>query len=282
MILPNVLINNHDKKIISCDSVFAFAYVNNKTQDKMLIRNTTHVMVFLTQGRKKLSTKDEEIFLKEGMILCLRQGNYFMREVLSERGVYQAFLVYFDDLFITNFLKKYAITLDDVTSKEIVSFRADTVLESLVKAYSLYIEQDLEQKNEILKLKTEEILLYLLSTQKYKCKGFLHAIQSTAKDRIKFILENNLDIIENVEDMCNLLRITKHELRDYFKNRLHTSPKIWLDKKRLEKASFLLKESNEPISSIATTCGYSSLSWFGSQFKKVYGLSPKVYREQNR
>jgi YesN/AraC family two-component response regulator len=40
--------------------------------------------------------------------------------------------------------------------------------------------------------------------------------------------------------------------------------------------------SNDSIGSIARTCGYSTVSWFGVQFKKAYGLSPKAYRKQNQ
>lgn len=43
----------------------------------------------------------------------------------------------------------------------------------------------------------------------------------------------------------------------------------------------LLKNSDKNISEIATECGYSTVSWFISQFKKEYSLTPKEFREQD-
>jgi len=58
-------------------------------------------------------------------------------------------------------------------------------------------------------------------------------------------------------------------------------PKQWLDKQRLKKAIIMLKNTNKPISDIATSCGYSTVSWFIIQFKKHYKTTPFIYREEN-
>ena len=50
---------------------------------------------------------------------------------------------------------------------------------------------------------------------------------------------------------------------------------------RLLKAKTLLKTSNASISDIATSCGYSSVSWFIGQFKKYYKSTPYLFRQEN-
>ena len=82
--------------------------------------------------------------------------------------------------------------------------------------------------------------------------------------------------------MCKIARVSKNELRVAMNDSFGMKPKEWLDSRRLEQASLLLKNTDESIGAIATTCGYSTLSWFGVQFKKVYGVTPKAYREQNQ
>lgn len=280
-IVPNYFLEEQPNAVISSDSLFTLTYSTKRSQDKIYIRNTTHVMILLTKGKKKLTTDTADIVLQEDDILFLTQGNYFMSEVLSSDGVYEAMLVYFNDDFIINFIKKYQITLNDCVSNNIVSFSSDKLLKSLVDSYGLYINKDLERKNEIIKLKTEEIFLHLLSEERASFCSFLRAIQLSSKDRIRYLLEANSDVIETVDDICKLARVNKNELRIAMKKSYGVHPKAWLDKKRLEQASLLLRNSNDTISSIATTCGYATVSWFGVQFKKAYKLTPKAYREQN-
>jgi AraC-like DNA-binding protein len=238
-------------------------------------------MILLTKGQKRLTTNSEDIILQEKDILFLTQGNYFMSEVVSSDGIYEALLVYFNDDFIIDFIKKYKILLNDCNVNNIVSFSSDKLLKSLVDSYGLYINKNLEHKNEIIKLKTEEIFLHLLSEKRTSFCSFLKAIELSSKDRIRYILEANSDLIETVDDMCKIARVSKSELRLAMKKSFRLQPKAWLDSKRLEQASVLLLNSNESIGSIATTCGYGTVSWFGVQFKKTYGVTAKAYREQN-
>lgn len=280
-LVPNYYLEEQPNALISSDSLFSMSYSTKRAQNKIYIRNTTHVMILLKKGEKRLTTDDSKRTLKTGDILFLTQGNYFMSEVLSHDGIYEALLLYFDDEFIMNFLSKYSIELTNTKSQNIVSFSSDKLLQSLIDSFELYIGQNLEHQNAIIKLKTEEIFLHLLSEYREEFYSFLKAIKSSTKDRVKYILEANLDLIESVEDMCKIARVSKSKLRKSLKNSTGLQPKTWLDNKRLEQASLLLKNSNQTISSIATSCGYNTVSWFGIQFKKAYGITPKAYREQN-
>lgn len=111
--------------------------------------------------------------------------------------------------------------------------------------------------------------------------SFLNQIVNTKPSRIKYILESNLDIINNVSDMCKLTRLSDSMLRKEMIRLYNQKPKQWLDKQRLKKAIVMLKNTNKSISDIATSCGYSTVSWFIIQFKKYYKTTPFSYREEN-
>ncbi len=281
-LVPNYFLEEQPNAVISSDSLFTLAYSSNNSQNNFMIRNTTHAMILVMEGRKKLTYKEETSLLKKGDILLLTQGNYTMSEIISDEGKYEALLVYFNDDFIMKFLQTYNIETNTFEPKAFISFHSDRLLTLLIDSFSLYINQDLERKNEILQLKTQELFLHLMSKHPKKFSSFLKAISDSSTHRVAYILESNLDMIESVEDMCRIARVSKNELRKAIEEYASLSPKAWLDSKRLEEASLLLRTTDEPIISIATTCGYSTLSWFGVQFKKSYGTSPKVYREQNR
>jgi len=44
------------------------------------------------------------------------------------------------------------------------------------------------------------------------------------------------------------------------------------------KASLLLKNTDKTITQISSECGYSTSSWFISEFKKKFSLTPKDFR----
>jgi len=282
VIVPNYFIDNEPHNVISSDDIFTVSYFSKKNTDNIAVRNVMHVMILLVEGSKHLQYKNTQKTLNAGDIFFLTQGNYFMREVLSHNGNYKSVMVCFDDTFVLDFIFKYKIDLTHSSKSSVVSFSSSAMLKTLMNSYVQYMHTSFEHKSAIVKLKTEEIFLHLLDENKSMFCSYLKEIAGSSKERVRYVLEANLDLIDSVDDMCKLTRLSKNELRSKMKNIFAMQPKEWLDAKRLEEASLLLKNSNDSISSIASTCGYSTLSWFGVQFKKAYGLSPKVYREQNR
>lgn len=57
------------------------------------------------------------------------------------------------------------------------------------------------------------------------------------------------------------------------------TPQQRLTQIRMNRAAGLLLSSNEKVETIATDCGYSTLFAFSKAFKKVFGVSPRSFRE---
>ena len=281
-IVPNYFLEQEPNRVITAEKLFTVTYATRKNNDFIAVRNTTHVMILLMKGEKYLRSTKGDFHLKSKDILLLTQGNYFMSEIISKIGVYESIMIYFDDDFIADFVSKYAIDLEAVESRSIAPFTSNALLQNLTNSLSLYLHEDLDNQSDIIKLKAQEIFLHLLDLDKKSFCGYLKAVTSTAKERIRHILEANVDIIESVDDMARIARVSKGELRAATLDAFGLLPKAWLDKQRLEEAMVLLKTTDKSISDIATTCGYASSSWFGVQFKKCYGCTPKAYRESLR
>lgn len=279
-LLPNYFLDTTPKHVISKDQLLTFVYSTREGQSNFMVRNTMHAMIMLMEGSKRITFLEETSHLESGSILFLEQGNYVMSELMSKKGRYEALLVYFDDRFVLDFVHKHNVNVKRGQKRSLCTFSADSFLHSLMASFKLYVNQDLEHTHQIAKLKCEEIFLYLLSTQKAYFSSFLHTIVDTSSHRIAYILESNLDLITSVEDMCKVARVSMSELRKELEKNYAMSPKLWLDTKRLEKAAFLLKTTDDSVSSIASSCGYSTPSWFGVQFKKSYQMTPKAYREK--
>jgi len=279
--LPNYLTQNPNLyKLIYDDSFISSKSITYK-KDKLSLRNSTHMIILLIDGAKVLHLKDKDIKVDESEILYLSQGNYFMTEKISSKNAYESILICFDDEFVLKFLKKYNIKIQIKQTKSIISVKKDDFLSLVVSTINKYFDSKLENKLDLLKLKTEELFLYTLSKDKQNFLAFLNSIISTKSSRIKYILESNFDIISSVDDMCKLTRLNEKALRKEIQRLYNQNPKKWLDTNRLNRATLLLKNTNESISNIATSCGYSSVSWFIEQFKKYYKTTPFLYREEN-
>ena len=58
------------------------------------------------------------------------------------------------------------------------------------------------------------------------------------------------------------------------------TPNSYLKHYRIMKSCQLLKDTNRSISEIADSCGFQSVSYFFSVFRKSMGVSPAKYRKQ--
>jgi len=279
--IPNYILENKELYKIEYDNTFVASKSNVLKKDTLHLRNSTHILILLINGSKILHLENQDITIDTDDILYLSQGNYFMSEIVGNKSCFESIVISFDDDFIVDFVKKYNINIDTIEQDSVINIKRDLFIDSCISTINQYFENDLNNKLDLLKLKTQEIFLYTLSKDKELFLSFLNKILNTKSSRIKYILESNLDIINDVDDMCKLTRVSNTVLRKEMLRLYNEKPKQWLDKQRLKKASTLLKNSNKSVSDIATSCGYSTVSWFIIQFKKYYKSTPFLYREEN-
>ena len=277
-IVPNYFIENKYKNLTKIDSLFCLNYITKSQNDFVDARNMMHSMGILLEGSKIIHTNDKDITVSTNEICFLAQHNYYMSERIAKDSKYKSMIVYFDDKFIFEFVKKYKIILDskEINNIIIVEYKKDEIFNNNIILFQQYLEKKFDEN--LLKLKIEEILLHSIRVNPRGFLSFINAILSSSQDRALYILESNIDLIQTLDDMCNLTHLTPSQLRRYIKKKFDTTPKLWIDTKRLEKATLMLKNTDKTISDIATECGYSSVSWFISQFKKRYKQTPKEFR----
>ncbi len=280
-IVPNYFLENNYKNLTKIDTLLCLHSIKKTENDFVDARNTMHSMNILIAGSKIIHTKDENITVNANEICFLTQNNYYMSERMTKQSQYESMILYFDDAFVLEFMKKYKIRPSNTQEKSWlqVSYEKDRCFLETVRQFEVYLDKKLPM--ELLKLKVEEIFLQTLRLYPKSFYSFFNAILNNTEARILYILESNIDMIETIEDMCRLSRLTPNQLRRYIKKHTHTTPKLWIDAKRLQKALLLVKNSDKNVTEIATDCGYATSSWFISQFKKEYGMTPKELRKES-
>lgn len=73
----------------------------------------------------------------------------------------------------------------------------------------------------------------------------------------------------------------KTKCTSLFQKYLNTSPMVYLNQYRLEKAVFFLQNTAMSVTEIAYTCGFSNTSYFCELFHKFYDITPGKFRGRN-
>lgn len=147
-----------------------------------------------------------------------------------------------------------------------------------------YINEILKLKNMSFqnKLKTEGLLYLFLSelveNATYKKPMIENQTDIYIRKAIEYIEHNYINDIK-VIDIANFIGINRSYFFTIFKKKLDVSPQEFLLKYRMEKAYTLLEDDKLSISDIARSVGYKDPLGFSKIFKKVNGVSPKLYRK---
>lgn len=98
-----------------------------------------------------------------------------------------------------------------------------------------------------------------------------------AQKSISFISQNYKSQI-TINDISKFAGISRSQLYRIFMEIYHVPPVKFLSNYRVNMACELIKNTNMPINTIATSVGFSDGMYFSKTFKKLKGTTPKEYR----
>ena len=99
-----------------------------------------------------------------------------------------------------------------------------------------------------------------------------------ARDAMDRSYADALDI-EALASSVNLSRA--HFIRS-FRETFGETPHRYLQRRRIERAMSLLRETDRPVSDICLDVGFTSLGTFSRTFHDIVGTSPRAYREREQ
>lgn len=100
------------------------------------------------------------------------------------------------------------------------------------------------------------------------------------KEAINFI-EQNFSRNITIEDIANCCKLNRSYFGKIFNDTMGKSPQAFLINYRMSKAAELLNTSDLSINEIGISVGYPNQLHFSRAFKKVYGVSPRTYRNDD-
>lgn len=129
---------------------------------------------------------------------------------------------------------------------------------------------------DIQKLIYEMVKVYCQLVNKYSVKDYSPTVQ-----KVIVMIESNLASDLTLSELATTLNINASYLSTVFKKETGKTVTGYVNEKRIELAQELLKTTNLQIQTIAQYCGIVDVHYFTRLFKKITGVSPKQFREEN-
>lgn len=82
----------------------------------------------------------------------------------------------------------------------------------------------------------------------------------------------------SVADAAAVAAMSPFHFQRMFKSAFGISPMQFVQRRRLERARYLLTKTEEPVTSICLAVGFESLGSFSALFKRTFGVSPREIR----
>ena len=125
-------------------------------------------------------------------------------------------------------------------------------------------------------------MLLNISDKRRKQHGYIMdnaSHQEVIRERFKNLVEGHSDKQHNVSWYANAMFISPDYLSKIIREYDGTSARAWINASIIEKAKFLMRQSNLTLKDISDKLNFPDQSSFGRFFKNNTGQSPKDYRK---
>jgi len=245
-------------------------------------------MIYMCRGTTTHIVNHQEILLNEGDILFLSQQAE--QEILPAKSTDIAinFIIlpeFFDKVFqllegeknpLSEFLM--SCVFKSQSDYNYLYFNVADVLpiQNLIENMVWSITNNLYNKHAI-NQKTMGLLLLQIMNHTDKIESSNSDFKGELALNVLSYINENFKAC-SLAQLATLLNYDMHWLSKEIKTQTGKNFTTLLQEKRMLQASYLLKQTQIPITDIIESVGYENSSFFFRKFKEAYGMSPKKYR----
>lgn len=125
-------------------------------------------------------------------------------------------------------------------------------------------------------------IIYIINSDVAHEKYLLSKSKNNAIDKAMSYMENNLSSRISLDELAAISSLEKSYLIRLFKKETGSTPLKILSEMRLNRACDLLATTDMNIVEIASKVGYNTPSFFISEYKKRFGITPFMHRKSIR
>ncbi|SFI05434.1 helix-turn-helix domain-containing protein [Halpernia frigidisoli] len=258
--------------------VYDFKMTSDVVNSKVNL--SMNMFSFLQIGKKQVHFAGTSVAVNKNQSLLLKKGNWLWTELLDQETIYYCKLLFFSEKILRDFLHKHNIQ-EHESENEIPYFiiKNDRYIKNYLKSLSTLSETSTPFLNNLLQVKFEELMLYLLQNYDENFEKYLYSLISNEISSFKKIIESKVYSNLKLEEIAFLCNMSLSTFKRHFIKEYEISPGKWLQDKRLQKAKELLENGSFKPAEIYFDSGYNNFSNFSIAFKNKFGVSPKeVYK----
>lgn len=260
------------------DNLDLFVYDFKMTQNvvKSKVNLGMNMFSFLQVGKKQVHFAGTSVAVNKDQSLLLKKGNWLWTELLDTEAIYYCKLFFFSNEKLESFLDKHSKN-EGIIKEESPYFiiKNDAYIISYINSLSTISEATSVFMENLLAVKFEELMLYLLQKYGRKFEIYLHSLIVNEKSQFKKNVESQVYSNLKLGEIAFLCHMSLSTFKRHFINEYKVSPGKWVQDKRLQKSKEILEQGDLKPSDIYLNFGYNNLSNFSSAFKNKFGISPK-------
>lgn len=239
----------------------------------------------IREGRYTSFSEDGSLIITAKQSVLLKCGNYVGRMIADgDSGTYQAVAVHFHpDLLkkvYKNSLPGFLVhQKNKVPQFNMALVQASAAIDKYVDDILFYFQNRHLAHEEILILKTKEIILLLLQTQ--NALRILQILENLFTERtvdFKTTIESHLFSDISLKELAQLTHLSLSSFKRKFKETYGRPPSQYILSRRLVHSKELLAVSDDSVGDIAYQSGFKTLQHFSKKFKQHFGIPPSQYR----
>ena len=238
--------------------------------------------MFINKGEFSARTPDGFISFNKEKGLLAKCFDYFFETNKKQRNSSDSIEVVGVLLYpsIVEELFQFDITESTHTvDYNITKVQIDGLLNNFKESLNILLDNPELADETLIKTKLKEFILLVSKTQNAPSQlDFLSSMFKKNSSEFSITIANNLYSNLSIDELAHLCSMSVSTFKRKFKEVFRMSPKKYIAKMKLEKASRLLTSKEHRISDVAYDCGFETISTFNRSFKTYFGKSPTAYR----
>jgi AraC-like DNA-binding protein len=261
----------------TCSSVSIVALnSNNPHYYSTLEEANSYEIIYITEGECECElTNNPKTILKKGDFLLLRAGLTIKLTCDTNHNTL-FYNIKISGIQYTFFIKQIKI----LQNSTIFSIGTNVAINGIIQNMIQILNENKNGSQALLSTST----FHILGIVNYKVLNYnereapILAKINTAKE----IICNDIEAKISPEEIANQLKISYSLFRCEFRKFVGISPSQFQMDIRLQRAQELLTTTNQSISHIANTLGFTDTAQFSTFFRKRQNITPRDYRKKNR
>lgn len=236
------------------------------SQAFMMHSHNSYEILFFENGDVNYVIEDRKYNLKTNDLVFIRPLRYHYLEIRS-KAEYSRFNISFDSKFINKKL------LDDVPDEiEVINCPNESIIAENFKRMDFY-NAEIEEEDfvKILACLLTEIF-YNINISKDNYVSIPSGMSLILTEVLDYI-NKNLFLIHDIKEVCCEFFISESYLFKLFQAQLKTTPKKYIQTKRLLYAQKMIRSGKRPTD-LYLECGFETYTGFYKNYKKHFGYSP--------